>query len=184
MTAAKTPALLPGESLIFSSGIHWKNLLGPGAITAAALAALLSPAHHAGKSLFDALLRAVGADMFSVAPEHAATVVALEDLILLYVAFKAVAAAVRLLYTGYFVTTRRVIRTTGWLNTRSTEIQISRCKVIDVTQSLWEKAFSTGDIRISTAETTLFFDDVPQVKEFAAKIQERVSEIENDIMEL
>ena len=183
MTAAKTPALLPGENLIFSSGIHWKNLLGPAVIIVAAFAILGWKAGNAERPFLDAILMALDTGMV-VSPEWSADINILEVAVLLLISAKAIAAAVRLLYTGYFVTTRRVIRTTGWLNTRSTEIQISRCKVIDVTQSLWEKVFSTGDIRISTAETTLFFDDVPQVKEFAAKIQERVSEIENDIMEL
>ena len=183
MRAMKTPTLAPGEKMLFASGIHWKDYVIP--LTVIFLAALLSMTSIASRRpLTQGLLDALGSPQFFADAHSAALLTAVERLTLLVLAIHAIRKAVTLAFTGYFVTDRRVIRMTGWLNTLTTEIRIERCKVMDVKQNIIEKIFATGDVLITTAETSLLLEDVPQVRTFARTINERVDAISSETYEI
>lgn len=169
------PRLMPGEQILFASGIHWKNYIIP-LLALAVLAILLAlKSRMHGMPLTNYWIAYAGDDAFILGGKAAGAVALAEYAAIVWMALAAAVGIVRRMKIGYFVTDRRIIKMWGWLNLHSTEIQLNRCKAVHVKENIYERIFGTGDAVITTAETQVYFDDVPQVRTFADIIEENVT---------
>lgn len=171
------PHLSPGEELLFASGIHWKNYIVPFVAGVVLMALLILKAFYATEPLTNDWIRAFGGT-FVLGGAAGSAASAAEYLAISFLLAADIVGVMRRLCVGYFITGRRIILMSGWLNLHSTEIQLTRCKAVAVKENIYERIFGTGDVIVYTAETQVYFDDVPHVRAFATLIQDTVSEIQ------
>ena len=159
------PELLPGEKIVFSEGIHWKNYLIPYIELAffAALAGLRI--RFWGTPLLIPLAKYAGARYYAT--------VCLAELLLTAI-FTAVVFSkiVRLVTVGYYITDQRIVCTSGFLTKKTTEMRLEKCETVSMKKNAYERLFSTGDIILVSAGTSIYLDDVPKADRFKKTILE------------
>jgi uncharacterized membrane protein YdbT with pleckstrin-like domain len=145
--------LIPGETLIYSTGLHWSVLFWPvifvlilvgGGIAALALGTF------AGKIEIGTLLIGAG---------------------LVYLLF----AVMKRNATEIAVTNRRVIIKTGMASRRSLEIMLQKVESIGITEPTWGRVLGYGSVMIhGTGGTPEPFHRIAHPAEFRKHVQEQI----------
>ena len=158
---------MPDERVIIDEGIHWKNMLSSVALAVLCVGAAALRLRFRG---------------FHILPDSETTH-ALADtlstfltLILTLLLLFAVIRIIRTSCIRYYVTDRRIIRTSGIINVSITEMMLSRVEMVILNQNPYERLFNCGDIRCVSAGAELFLDDVRNAREVKAKILELMPE--------
>lgn len=163
--------LMPGERILSSEGIHWKNQLSSAALALLALGAAAWRFTHRGATLLSGL---------PISAETSARLLSgallLEGLALLLLFMTALLRMVRNAYIRYYLTDRRIVRVSGIVTVSVSDMLLSRVEMVLLNQNLYERLFNCGDIRCVSAGAELFLDDVRNARGFKASV---MSLIEN-----
>jgi uncharacterized membrane protein YdbT with pleckstrin-like domain len=150
--------LIPGEKLVYRTGVHWSVLLG-----AAILAALVAAAGIALLIYRDS----IGIDA-AVANVVGLVLVVVAVIIFGYSVAKKNA-------TEIAVTDRRVIIKTGMASRRSLEIMLAKLESIGIEESLMGRVFGYGTVVIhGTGGTPEPFRKIAHPAEFRMAVQQQV----------
>lgn len=153
--------MMPGETVIHSVPIHWKNYIFPGLVLTLATAAGLYLAPKAAANLNEE-------------PYMAVIVIAVLA-VLIVTGVASASAILNLMYSRYIVTNRRIMKTNGFLATSSSEMSIHKCETVLMTQSIVQRLFRTGDLLVVTAGTTMYMKDVKDIVRFRQFIMDRIT---------
>lgn len=115
--------LLPGETVVFRTSLHWKLFVWPVIIALVMLAAALWAASE-------------NRELIGIAP------LAIAALVL-------GAAWVRRRSSEFAVTNKRVIVKVGFASSRSMELLLTKIESVGVEQSLWGRLFGFGQIVVT-----------------------------------
>jgi uncharacterized membrane protein YdbT with pleckstrin-like domain len=148
--------LLPGEQVVYRTGLHWIVLLGQivflGLAFALALWSLLRPEDRASGPI-----RAVG---------------------LVVLAAALLAFLVKLVYfrsAEFAVTSKRVMLKVGWMRRHSLELILSKVEAISVDQNLRGRIFGFGTITVTgTGGTKETFETLAHPFEFRSQVQGQI----------
>ena len=148
--------LLPGERVVYRTGLHWSVLLAAiaflGVAVAFALWSVLRPA------------------------DPSSSWVRAPALVLLGVAL--IAFLVRLVYfrsAEFAVTTKRVMLKVGWLRRHSLELILSKVEAISVDQNLRGRLLGYGTITITgTGGTKETFETIAHPFDFRSQVQGQI----------
>jgi uncharacterized membrane protein YdbT with pleckstrin-like domain len=161
--------LMPGEHIVLTSKIHWKNHIFPTLMLAATIAAAgavevcrqrqmltLLTGWHMPANVERALMLCVWA----------------------MITFAILRLAVSMLnnvFTRYYVTDRRIIAVRGFLNITIREMDLDRCETVTLTQNLYERLFNTGDVTAVSAGASIYMDDVRNAMQFRMTVVEMMT---------
>jgi len=148
--------LLPGEQVVYRTGLHWIALLAPIAFLGAAVA-------FAAWSMLRPEDRASG-------PVRVSGIVVLAVSLLVFL--------VKLVYfrsAEFAVTSKRVMLKVGWMRRHSLELILSKVEAISVDQNLRGRVFGYGTITITgTGGTKETFESLAHPFEFRSQVQGQI----------
>jgi uncharacterized membrane protein YdbT with pleckstrin-like domain len=153
--------LIPGERVVYRTGVHWSVLVGPtivAAIIAAPGIALLAYRDRIASNEFP---------VYAVAIAGAALVV-VAAIVLAYNVIKRNA-------TEIAVTDRRVIIKTGMTSRRSLEIMVAKVESIGIDETVMGRVLGYGTVVIhGTGGTPEPFRKIAHPSEFRREVQQQV----------
>jgi uncharacterized membrane protein YdbT with pleckstrin-like domain len=153
--------LIPGETLVYRTGVHWSVLFGP-AVVAAIIAA---PGIAILANRDDIASHGVPANVIIVA---GMALIVLAGIILAYSVIKKDA-------TEIAVTNRRVIIKTGMTSRRSLEIMIAKVESIGIDETMMGRMLGYGTVLIhGTGGTPEPFRKIAHPSEFRMAVQQQV----------
>ena len=162
--------LLEDEKVLIDEPIHWKNYL-TSLLTMTMCIFLMMLRwnlrdgnlinHFAGKVLVD--------------PPVNRLLVLLEMFLLLSLFLASLVRTIDISYIHYYVTTRRIISTSGVINRQFSEMLLSRCEMVYLTQNAYERMYNCGDILCVSAGAQLFLDDVKDAVRFKQTLMDQLS---------
>jgi uncharacterized membrane protein YdbT with pleckstrin-like domain len=153
--------LIPGETLVYRTGVHWSVLFGP-AVVAAIIAA---PGIAILAYRDDIASHGVPANVIIVA---GMALIVLAGIILAYSVIKKDA-------TEIAVTNRRVIIKTGMTSRRSLEIMIAKVESIGIDETMMGRMLGYGTVLIhGTGGTPEPFRKIAHPSEFRMAVQQQV----------
>jgi len=165
---------LPGEKIILENPKHWKNYILPGLAMAACLGGIALRLSHPEANVINLL-------MPGTIPAAAVLVISYGEAIVLMLLLVALGAAmVDLAHTRYYVTNRRIVSTSGWLNVRMSEMLLERVETVALSQKLSERMFNSGDILCVSAGASIYLDDVYDARGFRQRVMEEMTSIDQD----
>lgn len=142
-----------GEEILVSTRTHWKNTVLP--------LVLASPF-----AAFD-ILRLQGTPPLFDLTFLTGTPIGWIDAVLAAIVTVTLAfGAIGNIFQMYTVTNERLVLRQGLLSTRTTELQLRYCSNLMMTQSLLGKILGYGDFKLRSGGVDIFFNDVPEPKEF------------------
>ena len=152
--------LLPDEAVLIDEPIHWKNYIFPFFGIALAFAVLLLKVQYPDSAGLNGLAKAY-------LPVKAMPIITkIEAIALLAFIAMLTVKVIRISYTRYYLTDKRIISVKGVLAVQYQEMLISRCEMVYLNQSAYERIFSSGDILCVSAGTNIFLDDVHNAVRF------------------
>ena len=157
--------LLEDEQIILEKPIHWKNYIVIGGLFLALCIFFIFRTANTSWSLLNAL-----AGQKIVGPEVARLLSFLEAMafaVLMGIVFIRIAA---IMCIRYYVTNRRIIKTTGFFTIVNEEMMLMRCETVYLKSSIYERIFDCGDIFCLAPGSNIYLDDVPQPEEFKRTI--------------
>ena len=164
---------MENEKVIKSIGIHWKNYIFPSLVVALTELSILVRYQLMDVSVINTYLgKAIGAR--PVTPEVQHLLSLMEIVLLAALLLKAIIKIIETAYIRYTLTDRRIIVKRGVLAKSENEMILSSCWNVQMTQSLYERLFNTGDLLLCSAAASFFLDDVRNVREFKALIEEQI----------
>lgn len=161
--------LLPGEHIVLTSRIHWKNHIFPGMMLALTVAAAVLAGICHQKDMLEVI---TGGQL----PHDIRR--ALMLCIWAFITFAVLRLAVSMLnnvFTRYYVTDRRIIAARGFLNITILEMDLDRCETVTLTQNLYERLFNTGDVTAVSAGASIYMDDVRNAMQFRMTVVEMMT---------
>lgn len=148
--------LLPGEQVVFRTGLHWS--------------ALLAPIAFLGLSLAFALWAMLRPEDQTSGPVRVFALVVLAVALLVFL--------VRLVYfrsAEFAVTSKRVMLKVGWMRRHSLELILSKVEAISVDQNLRGRVFGYGTITLTgTGGTKETFESLAHPFEFRSQVQGQI----------
>lgn len=148
--------LLPGEQVVYRTGLHWNVLLVPIAFLASALALAL----------------------WSVARSHDDATDSIRVIALVALAIALIVFLVRLVYfrsAEFAVTNRRVMLKVGWIQRHSLELILNKVEAISVDQNLRGRLLGFGTITVTgTGGTKETFETLAHPFEFRNQVQGQI----------
>ena len=164
---------MEGEKTIRSIGIHWKNYIFPVLVLALTEMSILIRYELMDVSLINAYLGGtIGAQ--PVTPEIQHLLSLMEIILLAALSLKSVFKIIETAYIRYILTDKRIIVKRGVLAKSENEMILSSCWNVQMTQSVYERIFNTGDILLCSAAASFYLDDVRKVKEFKTLIEQQI----------
>ena len=173
-TTVKRFELMEGESIILQSPKHWRNYI---MLTLALIACVVATAlrvTHPDISLVNTIT-----GMETIAPGTVRTISYVEAFTALLLLGGIILSIIDVAYTCYYVTDRRIVCTSGWINVRTSEMMISKCETVSMSQDIPERIFSSGDILCTSAGTSMYLDDVYQARQFRQTVLKQINKQEN-----
>jgi uncharacterized membrane protein YdbT with pleckstrin-like domain len=144
--------LIPGETLIYRTGVHWSVLCGPLVVAILAIAA----------GIFCYFQSFVGK-------------VEVGTLLIAAAAVFALYAVMKRNSTEIAVTNRRVIIKTGMAARRSLEIMLPKVESVGVNESMWGRLLGYGTVVIhGTGGTPEPFHKIAHPSKFRQRLQEQI----------
>lgn len=165
---------LPDEKIVLENPKHWKNYILPGLAVAACLAAVWLRLANPDASL----LNYVSPGM--VSPDIVLILSHGEAIVMLILILALCLSMVDTAYTRYYVTNKRIVSVSGWLNVRILEMRLDKCETVSLSQRISERLFNSGDILCVGAGSTIYLDDVYAARRFRQTIMQMLAkEIED-----
>jgi uncharacterized membrane protein YdbT with pleckstrin-like domain len=144
--------LMPGETLVYRTRMHWVLLLAPTVFTVLALFALIAVAVKVGGNWTYLPLALVVISVFA-----------------------ALARYVIYLSSEFGVTTHRVIVKVGLVTIRSIEILLPKIEAIQIEQNIWGRIFNYGTILITgTGGTREVFAMIESPYDLRSQVQKQL----------
>lgn len=169
---------LPGERIIVSENIHWKNYIFPGLLAVVCLVSLVFRACFLDVSLVN---RIVGSE---VVPARWQARISLAEVVFLGIlTLLSVAAMIRTAYKSYYLTTMRLIATSGVFRRYIGEMLLDKCETICLNQTVYERLFGTGDILAVAPGSHLFMDDVRHALAFRQTVLREIFRRKGEIQQ-
>lgn len=166
--------LLPDEEIIISNPKHWKNYLAPGLCIAACAVAGFLKLDNINYNAVNALTG------HKVIPQGLVPYVSyLEAIVMALVIIGICIYMIDISYTRYYVTSKRIISSTGFLNVTMSEMMLDKCETVSLSQKLYERFFNSGDILCISAGASIYLDDVYDARKFKQTIVNILSKFEN-----
>lgn len=162
--------LLEDERVLIDEPIHWKNYLS--ALLTMTLSIFLMMLRW---SLKDQNLVNYFTGKALVTGSANQLLVLMEMFLLLVLFIAAFIRTVDISYIHYYVTNRRIISTAGVFNRQFSEMLLSRCEMVYLTQSIYERMYNCGDILCISAGSQLFLDDVKDAVRFKQTLMDLLS---------
>lgn len=160
------PRLNRNERLIKKTGMHWKNYLLPTATLIVCELLLLWRLENKTRSLLP-ILTGISID---IPAEVMTMLLALEIIGLVIMILGAMKRICEVAFTVYTLTSERIIINSGVLKIRESEMSLRSCWNVEMTQTLYERIFNTGDLLLCSAAASFYLDDVSKVREFKEMI--------------
>lgn len=168
---------MPDEKIVLSRAKHWRNYILPG-LTLIMAIVIMKMTNMMTATIIDQtyeiIMQGVQRDssqaedlmmMMSIIIKSSAIVILLISL----------NSILDVMYTCYVITDKRVLMTSGFLKVRTSEMALTRCETISLTQKVHERIFSTGDLLIVTAGASIYMDDVTKVVEFRREMMKLIT---------
>lgn len=144
--------LIPGEKLVFRTGLHWQVLVWPMSLTIVLVACAIACLLQKEQAFFFAGI-----------------------FLLVVAAICVVAAMVKRNAVEIAVTDRRVMIKTGMANRRSLEIMLPKVESIGIEESMMGRALGYGTVVIrGTGGTPEPFQKIAHPAELRMKVQEQI----------
>ena len=158
------------EQILIEEPIHWKNYILPSVLLCICTFGMLFRAYFPKESLINALMHGnyIDAQMQKILTGG-------EILIMAVFALEAFIKIMEVSYVRYYVTDKRIVAIAGILNLRIQEMLISRCEMVYMNQSIYERMFNTGDILAVSAGANIFLDDVYDALTFKQVVLEEMN---------
>ena len=157
--------LLEDEEVLIQEPIHWKNYIKPAVVMTMTLFLFLIRITWERYSIINEIAgRQIISDYWVV---FISTVEELTFILLFMMMFSKV---VTISYTRYYVTNLRIISISGVVNVYYQEMLLSRCEMVYLNQSAYERMYNCGDILCVSAGAQLFLDDVKDAVNFKQTI--------------
>lgn len=163
--------LLPDEKIITDEPIHWKNYLS--SLLAIALCTFLAMLRIHFRS-FSIANRLIGSPLMPANLNR--LFVIMELLVLLILIILLMLRTVDISYIHYYLTTKRVIATSGIINRQFSEMLLAKCEMVYLTQNAYERMYNCGDILCVSAGASLFLEDVKNAIAFKQRIMSLMAE--------
>ena len=157
--------LFPEEKVIMVTRLHWINIIAPGIIAIATMTGLWWRCTNIDFSLFNYIFQK---ELIPLEYQYHASLIGAVILLLLHL--KAIVSIIASLLTRYYITDRRIIITSGILTVTLSEMLLSRCETVTLSQNVLERLLGSGDIMILSAGASLILNDVPEVNSFRMTI--------------
>lgn len=167
---------LEGENIIVQESIHWKNYILPGLLTLVSFVSLVFRSYFMDVSLIN---RIVGEGV--VPPGMQKYLSFIEVLFLGFLTVEGAVALVRISFVRYYITSKRIVSTSGILRRNISEMFLDKCEMIYLNQSIYERLFRTGDILVVSAGAHLFLDDVYDALRFKQVVLVEIEKRKNSI---
>lgn len=152
--------LLEGEKIILENPIHWRNYIAP---VAAMIACLIGIALRLSYKEFNLINKiepgTISKDMIYLFSYGEVIIMAILLLVLSI-------HLIKLAYTRYYLTNKRVIKITGWVNVLMSDMLLERIETISLSQRFFERIFDSGDLLCVSAGATIYLDDVYDARGF------------------
>lgn len=163
--------LLPDEEVISDEPIHWKNYLSSLlAIALCTFLAMLRTYFH-DVSILNKL---IGSPMIPSNLNRLFVIMELTVLIVIIILL--MLRTMDISYIHYYLTTKRIIATSGIINRQFSEMLLAKCEMVYLTQNAYERMYNCGDILCVSAGASLFLDDVKNAVAFKQRIMSLMSE--------
>lgn len=146
---------LPGERVILKSPKHWKNYIVPVLVILICLVAISVHLRYPGINLLDLCM---GMDGFPAWVNSVLSCMEVATMILVILDFTLEVADTAC--TCYYVTDRRIIIVSSFLNVKTCEMLLERCETVSLRQSLPARMLNSGDIVCTSAGSCLRMEDV------------------------
>lgn len=162
--------LLEGEHVLVDEPIHWKNYVMPFLAQELCLFLILLRDHFPN---FNVLNYVLGR---ALVPTSFQPVISVVEIVVLWLL--ALVCFVRMLeisYIRYYLTDIRIISVSGIINRRFSEMLLVKCEMVYLTQSMYGRLFSCGDILCVGAGSQLYLDDVKHVINFMQELMGRIA---------
>lgn len=167
--------LLEDEHVLIDEPIHWKNYLS--ALLTMALGVFLMMVRWNLRDM--SLVNRLAGKVLIDGPANR-LIVLLEMFILTGLFLAAFVRTVDISYIHYYVTDRRIISTSGVINRQFSEMLLSRCEMVYLTQNAYERMYNCGDILCVSAGAQLFLDDVKDAVRFKQTLMDQLSRQERN----
>ncbi len=167
--------LLPDEEIVIENPKHWKNYIMPCVLAFLCFAGAVMRINDTHLSLVNKLART------EVIPTGIVPTVSLIEAITLFLLV--ISLAVNMIdtaYTRYYVTTKRIISTSGFLNVRMNEMALEKCETVNLTQRFSERVFNSGDILCISAGASIYLDDVYHARDFKQTIMNMITKLNEE----
>ena len=163
---------LEGECLISEKPIHWKNYLSSLIFFTASFTMLIVRSFHMDRCLADLLVDTTK-EPFDI---NAGTTMAwIEFLTFTATTIFFFTRLAKVACTRYYITNKRIIKTTGFFTIKISEMLIERCETVMIKQSIYERLFGCADILCLAPGSNLYLNDVPKAREFRKDIIQLIS---------
>ena len=165
--------LLPGEQIIIQNPIHWRNYILPVTAMVGCLVGVGLRLAFPDESLLNLLPESMAA------PPRLITLIShIEAIAMLMVFVVMCFVVINLAYTRYYVTNKRIIASSGWLNVRTSDMLLDRCETVSLSQRMGERFFNSGDILCVSAGANIYLNDVYNARAFRQTIMARLVELD------
>lgn len=166
--------LLPDEKIIIENPKHWKNYIIPAIAMCASLGGVALRLSRPLVSVVNLVVPGTLPDAVVLAASYAEAII----MVLLLAAVSA--ALVDLAHTRYYVTDRRIVSISGWLNVRMSDMLLERIETVSLSQKISERIFNSGDILCVSAGASLYLDDVYDARRFRQTVMEMMTRYDSN----
>lgn len=164
------------EKVILTTSKHWLNLIWPGLICLSATIFLAIRCLNLQQPFLVFWIR----HMFNIQIGLSQTFLSWSGVALLaFWDLWAICKMLDTLCTRYHLTDQRIIITSGVIMLRMSEMLLTKCETVTITQNLLERIFRTGDILAISAGASLYLEDVPEAVKFRGILLELSNNVKN-----
>ncbi len=167
--------LLPEEHIIIENPKHWKNYIIPMFLMMVCAVGAILRMEYSDRIFLNEIFN------MDILPLKYSNILSwIEAIVFLLVFIGLSASIIDTAYTRYYVTDKRIISSSGFLNVRINEMTLERCETVSMTQRIMERVFDSGDILCISAGASIYLDDVYHARQFKQTIIKMITEKETE----
>lgn len=166
---------LEDEHIILEMPKHWRNYILPVVAMGAILGAIAIRLAFPETSLLNRLARE------PLLPTEAVQAISYLEATLFAVLLVCVSVSVvAIAYTRYYVTNKRVVSTSGWINVKVCDMLLERVETVSLSQRAVERIFNSGDLLVVSAGASIYLDDVYDARRFRQTVMQEMTKNQTD----
>lgn len=166
--------LLPDETVLIETGIHWKNYLS--SILLFVLCSVLFTIRAINPK--DCIANAILKGGIS-SPEVIAFGAKIELVFFAFAILWLFGRIAKVACIRYYITDKRILVTTGFFTIHISEMLIARCETVTHIQSVYERLFRCADVYCYAPGSVLCLEDVPNAEGVRETILQLISQNRN-----